>query len=126
MNNRRNQDGIRIDYLNALTITPQRVLKFEKRKTNIIHNEQFSIFHYNKRHIRTFDNFTQTYSMSPVLFVKRVGEISFVPIRENMLQNVNKKKTLRSSKIVIDAKMQTKKVNHIVMKPKGKLKLLSG
>lgn len=126
VNNRRNQDGIRIDYLNALTITPQRVLKFEKRKTNIIHNEQFSIFHYNKRHIRTFDNFTQTYSLSPVLFVKRVGEISFVPIRENMLQNVNKKKTLRSSKIVIDAKMQTKKVNHIVMKPKGKLKLLSG
>ena len=126
VSNRRNDNGIRIDYLNALTITPQRVLKFEKKKTNIIHNEQFSIFHYNKRHIRTFDNFTQTYSLSQVLSVKRVDEISFVPIRKNVMQSMNQKNTMRSSKIVIDAKIQTKKMNHILIKPKGKLKLLSG
>ena len=127
-----NQQGNRIDYLNQIMITPNTQRKFPSDKTKVIHREQFSLCHYNKVRVRTFENFTQTFPIiSRYNICHYVSQYEYVPKMKKIITNNNNIQMRTSSKIVIDANkppslsiIQNKKKINIITNTKKRLKLL--
>lgn len=129
-----NQRGNRIDYLNQIMITPSQNIqrKFPLNKTKVIHLEQFSLCHYNKVRVRTFENFTQTFPIISRYNISHyVSQYEFIPRPKKNISNSNNIQIRTSSKIVIDANkpesrsiIQNKKKINIISNTKKRLKLL--
>ena len=104
--NNGNTNGLKVDYLNAITFEPckKRKVCVWNQSNNVIQGNCFSVFHYNKKRILTFETFTQTYpSIQRYMISNNVSNVEYVDskkISRVKMANINKQS---GSRIAIDA-----------------------
>lgn len=108
INTIRSTNGLKVDYLNAITFEPcmKRKVCAWNQSNNVIQGNCFSVFHYNKKRVLTFETFTQTYpSIQRYMISNNVTTVEYTDsnnkkINRVRMATINKQS---SNRIAIDA-----------------------
>lgn len=105
----RSTNGLKVDYLNAITFEPcmKRKVCAWNQSNNVIQGNCFSVFHYNKKRVLTFETFTQTYpSIQRYMISNNVTNVEYTDSNNNKKINRVRMATINkqsSNRIAIDA-----------------------